>query len=765
MAETVKGLNIKLGLDTTELDSKLKDLNSDLKQQGQDLKAINNSLKYDTTNVELWRKKQATLNSILNDTKAKLEAQNARLEEAKKAVQIGAMSEDEFNKLKRGVMYTEAEVSKLNNELKNTSKKIDDLGNAKWDKLASVGSSLTKYVTGPIVGAVTALSALTVKSMNSADEIGDNASKVYLTAEAYQEWAHACDILAVDSTSMQKALVKVNGLLGDIANGNGDKVKDTLSKLGLTCEDLSGLDTDKAFSKLRDALSNVKDEATRTAIANELFGDKLGSELTQVLGATTAKINELRNETHELGIVTNEEAEIAGEFTDELSHVKQSLASVGTAIAVQVVPVISKLCDALLNKIIPALKKVIEWWSNLSGSLKATIGIIVGVVASIGPILTIVGKLIPMIKTVVTMVKSVSVASKLATAGWAGLIAVLAVILLQNEKFRGLLKEIFDALGKVLDTIMDLISNVVEALMPIIEAIIDVVNEIIDSLVDLLDQILDPIIDLLDVIIGLINNLIPVIKSIINELTNVLIPVINVIKKVLEPVMSIVKIIIDLVVKIIDVVTELIESVLGTIINIISVIGDILGVLIQLITTVIEIVGDVLEPVLQIIMAILEPIFEVIVMIIDVIAMVMELLSPLIDTLLQPLFVLLQAVFSIISALSPILKVIAQVIEAVICPVLEVLFAILKPILDILNAIIEAIKWVLDKVSGAFGWLGDLFGDIGNWFKDTFNIGGGNKSNTNNTTNNNVSNQITINTSSSTVDIDSLNNALGGSYL
>ena len=220
MAETVKGLNIKLGLDTTELDSKLKELNSDLKSQGQDLKAINNSLKYDSTNVELWKKKQSTLNSILEDTKSKLSAQNAKLEEAKKAVQIGALSEEEFDKLKRGVMYTEAEVSKLNNELKNTSKKIDDLGNAKWDKLAKVGSSLTKYVTAPIIGAATALTTLTVKSMNAADEIGDNASKVHLSAEAYQEWAHACDILAVDSNSMQKALVKVNALLGDIANGN-----------------------------------------------------------------------------------------------------------------------------------------------------------------------------------------------------------------------------------------------------------------------------------------------------------------------------------------------------------------------------------------------------------------------------------------------------------------------------------------------------------------------------------------------------------------
>ena len=59
MAETIKGLNIKLGLDSTELNEKLTALKGDLKEQQADLKAINNALKYDTTNVELWKKKQA----------------------------------------------------------------------------------------------------------------------------------------------------------------------------------------------------------------------------------------------------------------------------------------------------------------------------------------------------------------------------------------------------------------------------------------------------------------------------------------------------------------------------------------------------------------------------------------------------------------------------------------------------------------------------------------------------------------------------------
>ena len=86
MAETIKGLNIKLGLDATELNEKLGKVKTDLKEQQADLKAINAKLKYDSSNVDAWKEKQAKLNQILESTKAKLELQNQKLEEAKKSL-------------------------------------------------------------------------------------------------------------------------------------------------------------------------------------------------------------------------------------------------------------------------------------------------------------------------------------------------------------------------------------------------------------------------------------------------------------------------------------------------------------------------------------------------------------------------------------------------------------------------------------------------------------------------------------------------------
>ena len=188
MAETVRGLNIKLTLDGKDLQNELNNIKANLKDQQKDLKAINASLRYDSSNLDLWRKKQEALNGILEDTKKKLENLKEQLEKAKTALELGEISEKEFNQLRRNVQYAEADVAKLNKQIKETDEKIDSLGSIDLSKLSKVGSSLSKYVTAPILGAVSALTALSVKSAATADELGDTASKIGVSVESLQKW-------------------------------------------------------------------------------------------------------------------------------------------------------------------------------------------------------------------------------------------------------------------------------------------------------------------------------------------------------------------------------------------------------------------------------------------------------------------------------------------------------------------------------------------------------------------------------------------------
>ena len=384
MAEAIKGLNIKLGLDTTELESSIKSLNSDLKEQQRDLAAINKNLKYDSSNVDLWKQKQDKLNGILETTKKKLEEQKKQLELAKEGVKLGTVSEQEFKKMQRAVQYTEAEVAKLNEELKQTDNKISALGKIDVNKLSAIGGAMTKYITAPVTAAVTALSALALKTTETVNQMADTAKQLGVGLEALQKWEYAAKQLGSETQYLDKAFQKINSLLGQIANG--DDVSEQLSKIGLTMDDLAGLDAEAAFKKIRSAIAGVEDAATRTALANQFFGDKLGTLLNPVLSASEDELEAWMEEAEKVGIVSEEDAETTGKLGNEIYALKQAFLSLRTELATALAPVITKIVNFLKDTVIPKVKELIQKWKEMSSGLKVVIGVIGGVLTAIGPV-------------------------------------------------------------------------------------------------------------------------------------------------------------------------------------------------------------------------------------------------------------------------------------------------------------------------------------------------------------------------------------------
>jgi len=796
MAETIKGLNIKLGLDTTDLDQKLKDINKELKEEQKDLRAINNSLKFDSSNLDKWREKQDKLNSILENTKTRLEVQNKRLEESKKALQVGAISQEQFNQVQRSVEYTSADINKLNLELKKTEDQINKIGGINTESLKKVGSNFTKYLTAPILGAATALSTLAYKATQTADDLADDASKVYLSVEAYQEWGYVAKMLAVDSNNLQKAFTRTNAILGEVTQG-GEKYNETLSKLGISSDKLVGKSTDEAFEVLRSSLSKVEDQAERTALANELFGEKLGSELTQVLSSTSSEIENLRNQAKELGIVTTEQAETSGTFHDSLDNLKQSFTALSVEIGVQVIPALQKMVDVVQNNVVPAIRSLSNWWGDLSDTTKKIVVVLLGVLAAIGPVISIVLKLIPAIKTLKGVMAGGEIAKffqgfSLGKATLVGLIATLAVILLQNEKFKETLSQLIETLGKVLEPIGNLITSLMDKLQPVISAIVEVINKVIEVLVkliegimpaleaiiglivevlsdvinivlDLIDEILPVVISLINEVVKIIDALKPILEVVISLISTIISQALNLIEAILDPIIKILNVVIKIVGVIIGVVGNLINAILKPLNSILNVIAAVITTLVSILEVVINVLVSILEPALKIIFAVLEPILSILMVFIEIIASIMEMLSPLIDMLLSPLIAQLDFLAYIFEALAPLITMVGDILGSVLAPALEVVFKLLEPILWVLEKIIVAFKWVTDNVKRIFDGVSNALSSVGGFFGDLF-TGKLFQNSSSNTTNNATTNHVTVNTSSSKFDINSINKALGGAY-
>lgn len=386
MAETVKGLNVSLGLDATEFDSKLKDVSASLRKQSNEMKQINNLLRYDKNNVDLWRKKQDALNNTLNLTRQRIELNNKKLAELRKT--SSGVSDAEFKNIENAIKKDTAEAEKLELQIKQVNDQVKKLGTLSAQDFNKFGSNMTRYVTAPIIAAGTALTAVAIQSANTADELYDASSKVYLSVEAYQEWSYASKILAVDQDKLFKAFVKVNAVLGDIASGNVSKqVSDSFNLIGLSIEELKGLNTDQAFSLIRDRLSEVEDMASRAAVANAIFGDKLGSELTQVFGASAEEVKALKEEMHSLGIVTNEQAEMAGTFNDELDKLKLSLQGVGYELMQESLPLMQDALEFVKDDVVPTLKDLIHFIGDLPEPVKEGAAGFLIFAAALGPVI------------------------------------------------------------------------------------------------------------------------------------------------------------------------------------------------------------------------------------------------------------------------------------------------------------------------------------------------------------------------------------------
>ena len=161
---------------------------------------------------------------------------------------------------------------------------------------------------------------------------------------------------------------------------------------------LKGKNVDEAFEIIRNALANLEDETLRVGIANDIFGEKIGTDLQQLLSASSTEIDNFRNECQELGVITEEEVEASAKFNDELDKVKQELQTLGVELAQILLPIMTEFLTYLKDSIIPKISEWANKLANMNDTTKKTILVVIGLVAAIGPAIKIITTIIPIVK-------------------------------------------------------------------------------------------------------------------------------------------------------------------------------------------------------------------------------------------------------------------------------------------------------------------------------------------------------------------------------
>ena len=161
-ANTIKGLTVEIGGDTTKLGKALTDVERQSRDLSAELGQINKLLKLDPGNTDLLAQKQRVLADAVRATTAKLETLREAERQVQEQFERGEVSEEQVRALKREIIATEKklesygrataetteELERLSAESKDAKKDLDKLGDeadAAGDDLDNAGDQASNF--------------------------------------------------------------------------------------------------------------------------------------------------------------------------------------------------------------------------------------------------------------------------------------------------------------------------------------------------------------------------------------------------------------------------------------------------------------------------------------------------------------------------------------------------------------------------------------------------------------------------------------------
>lgn len=280
MAVSYKGLTIKFGGDTTELQSALKKIQTETRNTQSDLKAINKSLEFNPGKTELLEQKVRNLNAAYDETKRKLDAYKQAMQQLEEKKQRGEqLTEEEqrqYDALQREIYKCENQLETYADQLKKTSAEMEASQTALYqfgqtlednaDKLGKAGEAMQK-VGGIMVGASTAITTASLAAFNEVDAGFDNVIKATgATGEAAQDLQKSVENVATTLAGAQYSWDAIGSTVGEVNTRfkvTGDEL-DNLTESFFKFSTITGVDSVTAVQDVSKAMTAFGTDASRT---------------------------------------------------------------------------------------------------------------------------------------------------------------------------------------------------------------------------------------------------------------------------------------------------------------------------------------------------------------------------------------------------------------------------------------------------------------------------------------------------------------------
>lgn len=533
----IKGITIEIAGDSSKLVKSLEAASKATNAVYSNLRQVNQALKLDPGNVEALAKKQELLEKAIAATTQKLEAEKAAAEEAKKALELGQITQDQYDSFDAQILKTTSSLNDLNKQLAETYDTAQELGAT---ELIPEGASLqmtelnskTELLTRGLAVVAAAGNAAGVALEKGFEIATLAAQKAYDAAKQVGEWSYDISSQVIDAYGNYEQLAGgVEKLFGSAAQTvirnsanayktaglDANEYLQTVTSFSASLIQGLGGDTARAAQLADTALQDMSDNANT-------FGSDISTIMSAYQGFAKGNFNMLDNlrlgyggtKTEMIRLI-NDSHILEEEITslDDISFDQMISAIHEVQNQLQITGTTSREAERTIQGSIAALKAS---WQNLLiglGQEQSDIDALTNNVAdalvkvldNIEPVLERMADRLPEIAPILIdkLRESLPDAAKVGAEVFAAVCqsiieaapdmanAVMEALgpTLDQIFGEGTAAKVQEALNTLIDRAPELISNVVEPLVELTSTLIDHLPQIVDAAIPLIEFVAD----------------------------------------------------------------------------------------------------------------------------------------------------------------------------------------------------------------------------------------------------------------------------------
>lgn len=215
---------------------------------------------------------------------------------------------------------------------------------------ARVATRVATLATAASAAAGALATSTVLQTAAAADEMAKLSQRTGVAVEDLGRFAFAANLSAVSQGELTSGLIRLSRSMQDAAAGSG-RASDAFMRLGVATQDADGNLRSQAdvMADLADRFAQMQDGATKTALAQEIFG-RAGANLIPMLNAGSNGLQRMGDEAERLGLVFDTQtAQAAERFNDNISRLRATATGAARDFSGPIIRSLADFTDGLIR--------------------------------------------------------------------------------------------------------------------------------------------------------------------------------------------------------------------------------------------------------------------------------------------------------------------------------------------------------------------------------------------------------------------------------